>query len=108
MSHKVIVLDVAKPDFREIRSYVQNEFGDTVWNEVNLAFKDMVRKIAAHPENGKEIVELKEIGLQNFRFRMVRQTKIVYEFNDTEVLVHMFIQTRRDFRTHLMKRLFNL
>ena len=108
MSHKVIILDVAKPDFREIRSYVQKDFGDAVWNDVNQEFKDMFRKISAHPENGKDIQELKEVGVQNFRFRMVRQTRIVYEFNASEVLIHMFIQTRRDFRTHLMNRLFNL
>ncbi|MDQ2821083.1 MAG: type II toxin-antitoxin system RelE/ParE family toxin [Pseudomonadota bacterium] len=107
MSHKVIVLDLAKPDFREIRSHVQKDFGDIVWNEVNLAFKDMFRKIGARPENGKEMEELRQVGKQNFRFRMVGQTKIVYEFNDTEVLVHMFIHTRRDFRTHLMNRLVN-
>lgn len=108
MSRKVIVLDVAKPDFREIRSYVQDDFGDAVWSDLNQAFKDMFKKIAAHPENGKHIEELREVGVQNFRYRMVRQTKIVYEFNASEVLVHIFIQTRRDFRTHLMKRLFNL
>ena len=32
MSHKVIILDVAKPDFRDIKSYVKQNFGDIVWN----------------------------------------------------------------------------
>lgn len=108
MSHKVIVLDIAKPDFREIRSYVKKDFGDNVWNEVNQEFKDMLKNIGNSPASGRQIDELLEVGINNFRFRLVRQTKIIYEYNDTEVLVHMFIHTSRDFRTHLMKRLLNI
>ncbi|QAU35113.1 type II toxin-antitoxin system RelE/ParE family toxin [Janthinobacterium sp. 17J80-10] len=108
MSRKVLILDVAKPDFREIRTYVQSQFGETVWNDVNEEFKTAINDIGLHPAAGKEIEELKELGQENFRIRRVRQTRIIYEYDDKEVLVHMFIHARRDFRTHLMKRLFNV
>jgi hypothetical protein len=51
---------------------------------------------------------LGELGQENFRTRLVRQARIVYEYDDKEVLVHMFIHTKRDFRAHLMGRLFNV
>ncbi|KNH00577.1 hypothetical protein BRCH_01176 [Candidatus Burkholderia brachyanthoides] len=108
MSQKVIILNVTKPDFREIKSYVKQFFGDNVLNEVNQEFKGTVSNIGINSEAGKEIEELKEIGLNNFRTRLVRQTRIVYEFNDKEVLVHMFIYTKRDFRTQLMKRILSM
>lgn len=58
-----------------------------------------------YPEAGAEIDELKELFQEPFRIRLVRQTRIVYEYDDKEVLIHMFIHTMRDFRAHLLKRL---
>ena len=108
MNRKVIILNVAKPDFRDIKTYVKAQFGDAVWNDVNEEFKTAINNIALNPEAGKEVEELKELGQGNFRTRLVRQIKIVYEYDDKEVLVHMFIHTKRDFRDHLMRRLFNV
>jgi toxin ParE1/3/4 len=108
MSRKVIILNVAKPEFREIKTYVKSQFGEAVWNDVNEEFKITINNIGLNPEAGEEIDELKEFGQESFRTRLVRQTRIVYEYGDNEVLVHMFIHTKRDFRTHLMKRLFNV
>lgn len=104
MTRKVIILDIAKPDFKEIKNYVKAQFGETVWNEVNQEFKDTIKAIGLNPEAGTYLEELKILGLTNFRQRLVRQTRIIYEFNDSEVLVQMFIHTKRDFRTHLEKR----
>jgi Txe/YoeB family toxin of Txe-Axe toxin-antitoxin module len=87
---------------------VKSQFGEAVWKDVNEEFKTTVNNIGLNPEAGKEIEELKELGQENFKKRLVRQTRIVYEYDDKEVLVHMFIHTKRDFRTHLMKRLFNV
>ncbi|MES2757364.1 MAG: type II toxin-antitoxin system RelE/ParE family toxin [Pseudomonadota bacterium] len=106
MTRRVIILNVAKLDFREIKAYVKSQFGDAVWNDVNEEFKTVVNSIALNPEAGKEVEELKELGQGNFRTRLVRQTRIVYEYDDREVLVHMFIHTKRDYRAHLMRRLF--
>ena len=108
MIRKVIILDVAKPDFREVKNYVMNQFCETVWNEVNQEFKTTISNIGINPEAGKVIEELNDLGEGNFRLRFVRQTRIVYEYDDKQVLVHMFVHTKRDFRTHLMKRMFNV
>jgi plasmid stabilization system protein ParE len=107
MTRQAIILDVAKPDFREIKSYVKSQFGEAVWNEVNQEFKDAIANIGLNPEAGKVISELSDLGEGKIRTRSVRQTRIVYEYDDSQVLIHMFIHTRRDFRTHLMKRMFN-
>lgn len=105
MRRKVLILNAARPDFREIKTHVLAQFGMAVWNEVFEEFKTTIDNIGLYPEAGKEIEELKELGQDNFRTRLVRQTRIVYEYDDKEVLIHMFIQTLRDFRTHLLKRL---
>ena len=104
MARRLIILDVAKPDFRDIKRYVKSKFGETVGNEGNQEFKNTIKEIAGNPEAGAHLEELKSLGLDNFRQRLVRQTRVIYEFNDVEVLVHMFIHTRRNFRNHLEKR----
>jgi toxin ParE1/3/4 len=108
MRRKVIILDIAKPDFREIKTYVQSQFGKEVWNQVFEEFKNTINDIGLYPEAGTEIDELKELFQETFRIRLVRQTRIVYEYDDKEVLVHLFIHTMRDFRAHLLKRLLNV
>lgn len=105
MRRKVIILDAAKPDFQEIKTYVLSQFGKEIWNQVFEEFKNTINDIGLYPEAGAEIDELKELFQEPFRIRLVRQTRIVYEYDDKEVLIHMFIHTMRDFRAHLLKRL---
>ena len=99
------ILDVAKPDFKEVKNYVMNSLGETVWNEVNQEFKTTISNIGLNPEAGKVINELNDLAEGNFRLRFVRQTRIGYEYDDTQVLVHMFIHTKRDFIAHITKRM---
>ena len=104
MKRRIQILDAAKPDFRDIQRYVNTRFGATVWQEVNQEFKTTLRDIGEHPESGTPLEELRALGLPHFRQRLVRQTRVIYEFDDQTVLVHLFIHTRRHFRTHLQQR----
>lgn len=108
MTRKVSILDVAQSDFRDMKSYVKLQFGEAVWSKQYQKFKDAIQSIGNNPDAGAHLEELKALGLNNFRQRLVEQVRIIYEFNDSEVLVHIFIHTRRDFRTHLEKRLLSL
>ncbi len=105
MSRRIVILDSAKEEFRNIRKYVRKEFGESVWNEINAEYKSSFRLIKKDPQIGSCIDELKEIGIVDIRCVLVRQTRVIYEFDEALVLVHMFIATRRDFRTHLLERL---
>lgn len=107
MPHRIVILDSAKEEFKDIKSYVKRAFGDAVWNTVNTEYKDCFRLIKETPQVGSHVDELKEIGITNVKYALVRQTKIVYEFDDDLIIIHMFIGTRRDFRAHLLKRLFS-
>lgn len=105
MGRKTFILDSAREEFRDIGKYVRQAFGDPVWNTVKAEYKEAIRQIGEHPRLGSPIDELKELGMTNIRYLLVRQTKVIYEFDDQRVLIHMFISTKRDFRTHLFKRL---
>ncbi|MDD2881485.1 MAG: type II toxin-antitoxin system RelE/ParE family toxin [Rhodoferax sp.] len=105
MTRAAVVLDGAKADFSEIKKYVKRQFGDLVWAEVNQEFKDTIKRIAANPLLGTHVEQLAGLGYDNFRKTLVRQTRVVYEFDSQQLIVHMFIHTKRDFKTHLEKRL---
>jgi len=105
VARRLLVLRSAQEEFKDIKQHVKKEFGDDVWNAVNAEFKRSLKLLRSHPEIGSYIDELKDLGITNVRCTLVRQTRVVYEFDEHLILVHMFIHTRRDFRAHLAKRL---
>lgn len=107
VSRRIVILDGAKEEFRDVRKYVKRKCGGSVWSAVNAEYKDAFKFINQNPQIGSCVDELKEIGITNVKYALVRQTRVVYEFDDNLIIVHMFIGTRRDFRTHLLKRLFS-
>lgn len=105
MTHRVIVLDSAKDDFKDIQRYVKQNFGEAVWRTVHGEYQAAFRRIQQAPQAGNPIEWLADLGMTHVRYLLVRQTRLVYEFDDSLVIVHMFIGTRQDFRAHLLKRL---
>jgi toxin ParE1/3/4 len=105
VTRQVVILDGAKADFRNIKKHVRQQFGDLVWAEVNQEFKDTSKRIAANPLQGTRIDELGALGYDNFRKTLIRQTRLVYEFDAQLLIVHMFLHTKRNFKTHLETRL---
>ena len=105
MTRHAVILDAAKGDFREIKKYVKQHFGNLVWADVNQEFKKTIEQITINPMLGSFIDELSGLGYDNFRKILVRQTRIIYEFDNQHLIVHMFIHTKKDFQTHLSNRL---
>ena len=105
MTRRAVVLNGARADFSEIKKYVKKQFGDVVWAEVNLEFKATIQRITVNPLLGTRLEELGALGYDNFRQTFVRQTRVVYEFDHQVLIVHLFVHTKRDFKTHLENRL---
>jgi plasmid stabilization system protein ParE len=105
MTRTAVILDGAKADFRDIKKYVKRQSGDLVWAEVNQEFKSTIQQIATNPLPGTTIDELAGLGFDSFRETCVRQTRLICECNSEQAIVHMFIHTKREFKTHLAHRL---
>ena len=105
VSRRIFVLGSAQEEFKEIKAHVQQQLGGAVWAAVLAEYRKAFALIQRAPEIGIGIDELKDVGISNVRWTLVRQTRVVYEFNESTVLIHMFIHARRDFRTHLLKRM---
>jgi plasmid stabilization system protein ParE len=105
VTRAAVILYGAKTDFREIKKHVKKQFGELVWAEVNQEFKSTIKQITTNPMLGTTIDELAGLGFDHFRKTLVRQTRIVYEFDSRQLIVHMFVHTKKDFKTHLVNRL---
>lgn len=108
MPRQILILESAKTELRLLKARVKREFGESAWADANSAFKNAFQLICDNPEIGLELEELKTLGIPSFRSKLVQQTRIVYEYDDQKVVVHMFIHTRRDFAAHLHQRVLNV
>lgn len=105
MALSVFILNSAKDDYREIKKYVIDKFGEKVWNDSEQHYKEVLRDIGEFPYAGFVPEEAVKLGL-GVRERLVGQTRVIYEVGVEVVYVHMFVSTRRDFMTMLTDRIF--
>ena len=105
MVFAVHILASAKADFRYIKADVKGKHGEAVWLAVNQQFKDTLKDIGQHPLAGVVTEEAKALGLRDIRQRLVGQTRVIYQFDGSQVYVHMFVSTLRDFMSQLAGRL---
>ncbi len=105
MGFPLYILASAKEDFRQLKTYIRGKHGDGVWADVNRQFKTTLHDIAVHPLAGVMTEEALSLGLPDIRQRLVGQTRVIYQFDGTQIHVHMFISTRRDFLSQLAGRL---
>jgi toxin ParE1/3/4 len=101
----VHVLASAKEDFRRIKAWVKAKHGEAVWLAVNQQFKATLADIGQHPLAGVVTEEAQALGLEHIRQRLVGQTRVIYQFENNQVHVHMFVSTLRDFMSQLAGRL---
>ena len=104
MALSVFILDGAKDDYREIRKYVKQKFGEKIWQDSDQQYKELLKNMAEYPSAGLVPDEAMQLGLQGIRERLVGQTRVIYEVAPHSLYVHMFVSTRRDFVTMLAER----
>ena len=104
MALSVFILDGAKDDYREIRKYVKQKFGEKIWQDSDQQYKELLKNMAEYPSAGLVPDEAMQLGLQGIRERLVGQTRVIYEVAPHSLYVHMFVSTRRDFMTMLAER----
>jgi plasmid stabilization system protein ParE len=105
MALSVFILDSAKDDYREIRKYVRQKFGEKIWQDSDQKYREVLKNMGEYPSAGLVPDEAIQLGLQGIRERLVGQTRVIYEVTPQCLYVYMFVSTRRDFTTMLTERL---
>ena len=102
---KVVVLDSAEQDLKDLRSYVVKNFSQTTWLKTYSKLKESIRNLATFPLLGAVPPELETLNLNQYRQIISGMNRIVYEPRADAVYIYMIVDTRRDLETLLMQRL---
>ena len=105
---KVIVLQSAQTDYRKIKRYVTDQFGNQPWLAINDEWQNKIKKLAVDPDLGTNIPELDGTGFTGFKKYQYKNAYVVYHHADDFLVIYMFIPSMRDFRRHLMERLLDV
>lgn len=102
---KVVILDSAEQDLKELRSYVVTNFSKATWLKTYSKLKESIRNLATFPLLGAVPPELETINLTQYRQIISGMNRVVYEPRVNAVYIYMIVDTRRDLKNLLMQRL---
>ena len=102
---KVVFLQCAEEDLRELRAYILDNFGARAWAKSYSAIKETMRSLQQFPHLGSIPVELTDLDIDRFRQVLAGESRIVYELGEEMVFVHIVCDSRRDMKSLLIRRL---
>lgn len=105
MTLKVVFLQSAETDLKELKSYIVKHFGKDTWQASYSKIKDAVAVIQSYPNGGKIPDELATLNLNQYRQVISGINRIIYEVRDGTAYIHIVCDTRKDLRSLLMRRI---
>ncbi len=105
MTLRVVLLDSAQDDLRELRAYLSQEFGVETWKGSYAKLKQTIRNLGHHPGIGMIPPELTLVGLSRYRQALSGMNRVVYEVTGDTVYVHLICDGRRDLGPLILRRL---
>lgn len=105
MAMKIVILEAAEQDLRELRSYVVKNFSDEVWRLTYGKLKECIRNLRDFPLAGSIPEEIEKLHLTQYRQVVSGLNRIVYEVRQDTIYIHMIVDVRRDMNSLLTRRL---
>lgn len=102
---KVVFLQSARTDLQELRRKPITRFGSQAWREALARIQREVGQLESFPHKSSIPPELAELGAPNYRQIVSGMCRIIYEINDQTISIHLVVDTRRDLKDVLAKRL---
>ncbi|MGK5004735.1 type II toxin-antitoxin system RelE/ParE family toxin [Janthinobacterium sp. LB2P70] len=103
---RIVVLKSAQADFNELRSDFKARHTAASHAQFICAFRQLFSELKSFPDSGTPIEAAREVGM-DVRQRLCEEIRVVYHHDRAHdiVYIRMFLPTRRDFLTHLTKRI---
>ncbi|WP_367373822.1 type II toxin-antitoxin system RelE/ParE family toxin [Pseudomonas lini] len=105
MSLKVVILQSAETDLKEIRTYLTKQFSTQTWQNTYDNLKAAIRHLGSQPYAGSVPEEIEKLNLSQYRQTLSGMNRIIYEVRGQTIYVHIIADTRKNLPTLLMKRL---
>jgi toxin ParE1/3/4 len=108
MNLKVVILESAEHDLKELRCYIIKNFSHETWMKTYGKIKKAIRNLKAFPYAGAIPEELKKLNLSQYRQILSGMNRIIYEVRQDTLYIHVIVDARRDMNTLLTRRLLRI
>ncbi|VVO13063.1 hypothetical protein PS718_03586 [Pseudomonas fluorescens] len=105
MSLKVVILQSAHTDLKELRTYLVKQFSTQTWQSTYANLKIAILGLADLPYSGSIPEELEKLNLGQYRQVVSGMNRVIYEVREKTVFIHIIVDTRKSLPALLMKRL---
>lgn len=105
MNCKIVILDSAEQDLKQLKRYLVNNFSPDTWQNTYDALKTVIRNLKAFPYSGHFPEELDQLNLTQYRQIVSGMNRIIYEVRQDTVFIHIIADGRRDLKSLLTRRL---
>ncbi|WP_242208899.1 MULTISPECIES: type II toxin-antitoxin system RelE/ParE family toxin [unclassified Pseudomonas] len=105
MSLKVVILQSAQADLKELRTYLVRQFSLQIWQSTYADLKTAILGLADLPYSGSIPEEIEKLNLGQYRQIVLGMNRIIYEVREKTVFIHIIVDTRKSLPALLMKRL---
>ena len=105
MNYKVIILESAEYDLKELKNYIVKNFSFKTWQQSYSKIKKAIRSLKTFPFAGVIPEELSELNLGQYRQVVSGMNRIIYEVRKESVYIHIIVDARQDFESLLTRRL---
>lgn len=108
MDFKIVILESAEHDLKDLRSYLVKNFSQATWQDSYGKIKTVIRNLQAFPYPGAIPDEFQHLGLSQYRQVFSGINRIVYEVRQDIVYIHVIADGRRDLKGLLLRRICKL
>mgnify|MGYP003393896432 CR=1 FL=1 len=105
MGVRVVILESAEQDLKELKGYLVKNFSIGTWQDTYGKLKKAIRLIKDHPLAGTVPEELELLDLSQYRQVLSGMNRIIYEVRQDIVYIHVIVDGRRDLKALLTRRL---
>jgi toxin ParE1/3/4 len=105
VSLRVVILDSAEQDLKELRAYLLKNFSAETWHATYTKLKEAIRHLQNFPQAGAVPQEIEALNLTQFRQALSGMNRVIYEVRQDIIYVHIITDVRRDMNTLLTRRL---
>lgn len=107
MAYKIVILESAEYDLKELRGYLIKKFSLKCWQTSYHKIKTSIRNLKFFPEIGFIPEELENINMRQYRQIISGMNRIIYEVRQQTIYIHIIADSRQEFKPLLMTRLLN-
>lgn len=108
MSLKVVILESAEHDLKELRAYIVKNFSLEIWQNTYDNLKAYVRNLQEFPQVGSIPDEIEKLNLSQYRQILSGMNRIIYEVRQETIYIHIIVDARRDMKSLLTRRLLRI